>query len=326
MVTNPSAGKPDSSREEHHGLHFKHSHTVSRPCGPGGETGIRACHRGPENGGAGNVFICAEISPEDSVQKADIRYEGKICRLAAQAFRYHPLMTLNDLRTKAVRRIADLQGRELTARVRREKLTYLDGAALHDLRDAVREADRQQRPGMLIECGCALGGSAIVMAASRAGNDRPLYVHDVFGMIPPPGEHDRLDVHDRYAAIAAGKSAGLDGDSYYGYRDDLASEVAESFFRFGMPPEASNIHLVRGLFQETLNPDGPVAVAHVDGDWYESVMTCLLRIWPTLVSGGVMVIDDYYAWSGCRDAVDEFTVSRQDCERVQRSRLHLVKR
>ena len=46
-------------------------------------------------------------------------------------------------------------------------------------------------------------------------------VYDVFGMIPPPGEHDGADVHERYAKIAAGDARGVGGETYYGYRDDL---------------------------------------------------------------------------------------------------------
>ena len=211
------------------------------------------------------------------------------------------------------------------SRVRRGKLTYLDATALFALRDLVRDADRQGRPGALVECGCALGGSAIVMAASRNGDSRPLYVYDVFGMIPPPGQNDGPDVHERYATIAGGQARGLGDDTYYGYKVDLQAEVVRSFTQFGIPPDARNVNLVKGLFQETITLKCPVAVAHVDGDWYESVFTCLDKIWPLIVTGGVMVIDDYFAWSGCRDAVNDFLAGQSDCEPVKRSRLHLLK-
>ena len=72
----------------------------------------------------------------------------------------------------------------------------------------------------MIEAGTARGGSAIVMAAAKAP-DRPMKVYDVFGMIPPPTEHDGADVHGRYAKIAGGEAKGVGGETYYGYRDDL---------------------------------------------------------------------------------------------------------
>jgi hypothetical protein len=57
--------------------------------------------------------------------------------------------------------------------------------------------------------------------------------------------------------------------------------------------------------------DQPVALAHIDGDWYESVMTCLQRIEPHLSEEGILVIDDYDAWSGCRTAVDEYFADKK---------------
>jgi hypothetical protein len=73
--------------------------------------------------------------------------------------------------------------------VRRQKLTYLSVGALNDLFEAAVQADRSRRPGVFIEAGCALGGSAIVLAKAKQPQ-RPLFVHDVFGMIPPPNEED----------------------------------------------------------------------------------------------------------------------------------------
>ena len=37
----------------------------------------------------------------------------------------------------------------------------------------------------------------------------------------------------------------------------------------------------------------PVALAHVDVDWYEPVMTCLERVFPQLVVGGSIILDRF---------------------------------
>ena len=47
-----------------------------------------------------------------------------------------------------------------------DALTYLEEAALEDLHSLVRRIEEQSVPGILIEAGCALGGSAIVMATA----------------------------------------------------------------------------------------------------------------------------------------------------------------
>lgn len=209
-------------------------------------------------------------------------------------------------------------------RVREEKLTYLSQRCLQDIADAVQKADADGLPGVIIEAGTALGGSAIVMALAK-NKEREMRAYDAFDMIPPPSDKDGEDVHKRYEKIAAGKSKGIGGDEYYGYRDDLLGEVTESFERFGVPIEANNVQLIKGYFDKTLEVDEPVAFAHLDGDWYESTMTCLERIEPHLVVGGRLVIDDYYKWSGCKRAIDEYFEGREGFEQVKLGRLHIIK-
>jgi len=207
-----------------------------------------------------------------------------------------------------------------------EGLTYLEEAALADLEAQVRRVEDLSVPGILIEAGCALGGSAIVLAAAKSPL-RHLNVYDVFGVIPPPSVRDGQDVLDRYQVIISGKSEGIAGQKYYGYEENLFDKVTRSFARHGLPIDAYNVHLIKGLFQDTLQINEPVALAHVDGDWYESVTVCLQRIAPHLSPGGVLVIDDYGAWSGCRQAVDEYFRDKSgDFEFVQQSRLHIVRK
>ena len=90
----------------------------------------------------------------------------------------------------------------IAAQVREEGLTSLSAAALDDLHRTVQSIEKQPLPGLFIEAGCALGGSALVIAAAKRP-DRPFNVYDVFGMIPPPGEKDGPDVHRRYEGFAA---------------------------------------------------------------------------------------------------------------------------
>jgi len=210
------------------------------------------------------------------------------------------------------------------ARARSEHLTYLKPHNLRELAASVRELERDALPGLLIEAGTARGGSAIVMASAKAV-ERPMKVYDVFGMIPPPTERDGPDVHARYRKIAGGEAKGVGGETYYGYRDDLQREVLESFSRLGVPAAEHGVELIRGRFEDTIDLDEPVALAHLDGDWYESTMTCLRRIAPLLPPGGRIVLDDYYAWSGCRAAVDEYFAERDGFRFERLGRLHVVR-
>lgn len=211
--------------------------------------------------------------------------------------------------------------------VRSDSLTYLSKSALQDLHNHVTRLESKKADGLLIEAGCALGGSAIVIATAKS-KERPFHIYDVFGMIPPPSDKDGQDVHRRYATIADGAAKGLGKGKYYGYEENLISKVTYNFKEHNVPIKENNIHLIKGRFQDTMQIQEPVALAHIDGDWYESVTTCLQRIEPNLIPGGVLVIDDYGCWSGCRTAVDEYFENKKDSyEFIERERrLHIIKR
>jgi len=213
---------------------------------------------------------------------------------------------------------------ETIGRVRAEHLTYLKPNHLRDLASIVLAFERRKVPGLLIEAGAARGGSAIVIAAAKSPA-RPMKVYDVFGMIPAPGERDGADVHERYEQIAVGAATGVGGETYYGYREDLYGEVTESFARLGVPADANHVELIQGLFEDTIQLDEPVAFAHLDGDWYDSTMTCLTRIAPLLVPGGRIVLDDYNAWSGCRTAVDEYFADRPGFTLRPGAKMHVIR-
>lgn len=220
----------------------------------------------------------------------------------------------------------DRRSYHLLRTVRRTGLTFLGLAARLELYDAVRRIEAQGAPGILIEMGTALGGSALVIAAAKPPA-RKLLLYDVFGLIPPPSDHDGAIAQQRYAEISRGAATGVGGTPYYGYRTDLLDAVKQSFTDYGFDLVADQIGFVQGLYEETLVVNEPVALAHIDCDWYDSVMTCLQRIAPHLAPGGVLVIDDYYQWPGCKQAVDEYFAGRENEFRfVRRARLHIVRR
>jgi hypothetical protein len=211
-------------------------------------------------------------------------------------------------------------------RVVADRRTYLSYLALWDLVQRVEQLERASAPGIFIETGCALGGSAVVIASVK-NPQRIFRVYDTFGLIPPPSNKDGDDVRSRYENIRSGRAVGLGGDTYYGYQEDLLGQVRNSFAHYGYSADSSSVELVQGFFEDTLIGSEPVAFAHIDCDWYESVSTCLDRIVPRLIPGGVLVLDDYDHWSGCRRAVDDFFDRRQEeFSFNHRQRLHIIRR
>jgi Macrocin-O-methyltransferase (TylF) len=198
-----------------------------------------------------------------------------------------------------------LEDLDLISRIRSRNLTYLSDGKLRCLVESCRLIEAESISGIFIEAGCALGGSTILISSLKK-NERPLYVFDVFGTIPPPTNEDPKDVHDRYAAISEGKSKGIGGDRYYGYEENLYEVVQSNLTRFGIDSEEQHVFLIKGLLQNTMKIDQPVAFAHIDVDWYEPVKTCLERVVPNLSVSGILILDDYHDWGGCRKATDEY--------------------
>jgi asparagine synthase (glutamine-hydrolysing) len=196
---------------------------------------------------------------------------------------------------------------ETIARVRHERQTFLSERKLIELAGETALLAERGIPGAVVEAGCALGGSALVLAAAKEP-DRPLYVYDLFGMIPWPGLFDgwkawRLSVLNR---LGLRKAHG--GDRYYGYEPDLLGRMLRRFRDFGLDPDRVRLTAVKGRHEVTLAQPPPfaVALAHVDSDWFRSVEAGVRALAPALAVGGRIVLDDYYSFPGCRRAVDAY--------------------
>jgi hypothetical protein len=74
----------------------------------------------------------------------------------------------------------------------------------------------------------------------------------------------------------------------------------------GHPVELVSYH--PGLVEKTLPAEAPeqIALLRLDTDWYESTKHELVHLYPRLVPGGVLIIDDYGFFRGARQATDEY--------------------
>lgn len=192
---------------------------------------------------------------------------------------------------------------KLYRKVRR--ITMCSNARLRGLHRAIRHVVEHGIPGDVVECGTARGGSAALMGLTLkqlGATERTLWVCDTFEGIPAPTPEDP---DFRIAELYTGAFVGT------------IDEVTASFRGLGILPQTK---FVKGLFDETLPMAniGPIAVLHIDGDWYASVKTCLENLYDRIVDGGVIQFDDYGYWGGARKAVDEFLASRSILPRLER--------
>jgi len=159
-------------------------------------------------------------------------------------------------------------------------------------------------PGDIAECGVWRGGSMMIIARMllAAGDvDRNLYLYDTFeGMSEPTKFDASLDgTSARQQLDATERGTGV-------WCEASIEDVRRNLLSTGYPEE--RIHLIKGKVEETLparNP-GKLALLRLDTDWYESTLHELMHLYPLLQEKGILVIDDYGHWQGCRKAVDEF--------------------
>ena len=65
----------------------------------------------------------------------------------------------------------------------------------------------------------------------------------------------------------------------------------------------------KDTFCQELPPQ--VCLLHIDADWFESVDLALNTFYDRVTSGGIIVLDDFGHWEGCRRAFYEFAAKRQ---------------
>jgi hypothetical protein len=163
------------------------------------------------------------------------------------------------------------------------------------------------RLGAIIECGTWRGGMAAGMIET-CGFGRQYYFFDSFAGLPPAQE---LDGNSAFQWQADETSPN--------FHDNCSASIEEFYETIRMtkcPPQ--NVHVYKGFFEDTLPRFDcpPIAVLRLDGDWFASTMICLDALWDRVLPGGVVLIDDYYAWEGCAKAVHTFLAKRMAPERI----------
>ena len=115
-------------------------------------------------------------------------------------------------------------------------------------------------------------------------------------------------------------------DSFEGLPESWRSSFDKGAYAGAVPPVPSNAHLIKGWFDQTLaeflksHPEN-VSFLHVDCDLYSSTKTVLDLLAPRLISGTVIVFDEYWNYPGWKRhehlAFEEFkTNNRIACEAI----------
>jgi Macrocin-O-methyltransferase (TylF) len=177
---------------------------------------------------------------------------------------------------------------------------------LDNIQFCIERIIEERVPGDLLEAGVWRGGASVFMRGvlqAYGVTDRTVWLADSFKGLPPPDptRHpaDRGDwlFKEPYLAVS------LD-------------EVRSTFERYGLLDD--RVRFIEGWFRQTL-PDAPVrqlALLRLDGDMYESTMDALSSLFPRVVAGGFVIIDDFNL-PPCRQAVTDFRERHQIADRIE---------
>jgi hypothetical protein len=177
--------------------------------------------------------------------------------------------------------------------------------------------EREGIEGDLVECGVLRGGHMLLAKAyarSQAISARKYWLFDTFNGMPEAGEHD----YRPSGKHARGKGTGWCRATLDTVRGNFSSRDLLD----------EDVIFVQGMVEETLfqaNVPDKIAMLRLDTDFYSSTKVELEVLYPRLVDGGVLVIDDYGFWEGAKKAVHEYFGSDVDLSVVDSSARMLIK-
>lgn len=171
---------------------------------------------------------------------------------------------------------------------------------------AVAYLNANRVPGDIVECGVWRGGNMLLAKelCKGAKPGRKFYLYDTFTGMSAPTDADVSLSGQPADKTFRGRQRSDHTDWVYASLDD----VRDNFRSAGLLDE--QVIFVKGKVEDTLrvetNLPKEIALLRLDTDFYESTKAELEVLYPRLVPGGIMIVDDYGHWQGARKAVDEY--------------------
>jgi len=160
--------------------------------------------------------------------------------------------------------------------------------------------------GDFIECGVGRGSQigAMALACQAKEDNRTIWAYDSYQGIPLAGKHDTLQPGigkiNHNVNVPEKELLKTSGAAVF-----TVKQVKDHIKEWGLG--TMDIRYIEGWFENTLpmNKIKKIALLRLDGDLYSSTKVCLEYLYPKLVKGGYLIIDDY-ALTGCRKAVVDY--------------------
>ncbi len=198
---------------------------------------------------------------------------------------------------------------------------------MYALYQAILNSKINNLEGDFVECGVWRGGNILLYSLTNSffNLDKNIYAFDTFdGMTSPEGID--LNYQGHSASNAMKKSKKKENEINIHCFSSMET-VKNNILRHS---NISNIKFVKGPVEQTFlkeeNLPKKISVLRLDTDFYSSTKIELEILYPRLVSGGVLIIDDYGYWRGARQAVDEYFGDQKWLHVVDQSCRYLIKK
>lgn len=161
-----------------------------------------------------------------------------------------------------------------------------------------------------VECGCAAGAQVIALKAGAPF--KVVYAFDSWDGLPLPSNKDNQ--MPGLCMLTETEQRCLPDPGKQKLESTGAVRVAiESFHEHIEKSGVNRVNIIpiKGWFEETVpkfveeNPDLQIAILRLDGDLYNSTYVCLKHLYPKVIAGGCVIIDDIQL-PGCRQAVKDY--------------------
>ncbi len=177
---------------------------------------------------------------------------------------------------------------------------------MYSLYMSVEYVIKTKIPGDFVECGVWKGGSCMLIALTllkMGETHKKIYLYDTYEGMAEPSSKDINTVGDRVANEIWRDSQ---DKAHNKWCYSPIEEVKENLISTGYPSE--NLILVKGKVENTIPDIIPekISLLRLDTDFFESTYHEFVHLFPRLVSSGVIIIDDYGDWKGCREATDKY--------------------
>jgi len=178
---------------------------------------------------------------------------------------------------------------------------------LWTLIQAIKEIHFKNLEGDIVECGVWKGGNLILsqLLVENYKLNKKVYGYDTFAGMSQPCDMDVQRITGEFAEVEW-KNRNKQNQNLWCYSsfEEVQTNIKNNVENF------NNVRLIQGKVEETLEDENnlpkTISLLRLDTDWYESTKIELQVLYPRLVKGGVLIIDDYGMWDGCRRAVDEY--------------------